>query len=142
MTFAASRRRCLAAALGGLLSLSAVAAQTTACDTAGLAYVGNDGGRVQAVCTSKAPTGPYRGVGRPVSTFVMERLIDMAARRLGFDPAEMRRRNLVAPDELPGSFRQMPEQREGFRAQQTFYAVHQQSHPPHVDDEAAEAEIP
>ena len=40
-------------------------------------------GRVQAVATSKAPTGPYRGVGRPISTFVMERLIDMAAAKLG-----------------------------------------------------------
>ncbi|GJD53147.1 Caffeine dehydrogenase subunit alpha [Methylobacterium crusticola] len=58
-------------------------------------------GRVRAVCTSKAPTGPYRGVGRPVSTFVMERLIDMAAGRLGLDPAEIRRRNLVRPDEFP-----------------------------------------
>ena len=36
-------------------------------------------GRVQAVATAKAPTGPYRGVGRPISTFVMERLVDMAA---------------------------------------------------------------
>ena len=38
-------------------------------------------GRVRAVATSKAPMGPYRGVGRPISTFVMERLIDMAARQ-------------------------------------------------------------
>ncbi|MFE1599459.1 xanthine dehydrogenase family protein molybdopterin-binding subunit [Methylobacterium sp. ID0610] len=58
-------------------------------------------GCTRAVCTSKAPTGPYRGVGRPISTFVMERLIDMAARRLGLDPAEIRRRNLVQPDEFP-----------------------------------------
>ena len=52
-------------------------------------------GRVQAVATSKAPTGPYRGVGRPISTFVMERLIDMAAAKLGMDPKEIRLRNLV-----------------------------------------------
>ena len=58
-------------------------------------------GRVRAVATPKAPTGPYRGVGRPVSTFVIERLIDMAARDIGLDPAEMRRRNLVAVDEFP-----------------------------------------
>jgi aerobic carbon-monoxide dehydrogenase large subunit len=57
--------------------------------------------RVRAVATSKPPTGPYRGVGRPVSTFVMERLIDMAARQLGIDPAELRRRNLVAREEFP-----------------------------------------
>jgi carbon-monoxide dehydrogenase large subunit len=58
-------------------------------------------GRVRAVATCKAPTGPYRGVGRPISTFVMERLIDMAARKLNLDPAELRRRNLVKPDEFP-----------------------------------------
>lgn len=58
-------------------------------------------GRVRAVATSKAPTGPYRGVGRPVSTFVMERLIDMAARRLAIDPAALRARNLVRKSEFP-----------------------------------------
>ena len=58
-------------------------------------------GAVKAVATNKAPMGPYRGVGRPVSTFVMERLIDMAARRLGIDAREMRRRNLVADHEFP-----------------------------------------
>src|SRR5580704_8386952 len=44
--------------------------------------------------------GPYRGVGRPISTFVMERLI-MAARRLSIDPAELRLRNLIRADEFP-----------------------------------------
>ena len=58
-------------------------------------------GRVRAVATCKAPTGPYRGVGRPISTFVMERLIDMAARRLNVDPGELRRRNLIAGEEFP-----------------------------------------
>jgi aerobic carbon-monoxide dehydrogenase large subunit len=58
-------------------------------------------GRTQAVATAKAPTGPYRGVGRPVSTFVMERLMDMAAAKIGIDPMEIRRRNLVAAAELP-----------------------------------------
>ena len=58
-------------------------------------------GRVRGVLTPKPPTGPYRGVGRPSSTFAMERLIDMAARRLGLDPAEMRRRNLVTAEEFP-----------------------------------------
>jgi aerobic carbon-monoxide dehydrogenase large subunit len=58
-------------------------------------------GHVRAVATPKAPMGPYRGVGRPVSTFVMERLIDMAARRLALDPAELRRRNLVGDGEFP-----------------------------------------
>ena len=58
-------------------------------------------GRVRAVATSKSPTGPYRGVGRPISTFVMERLIDMAARKLSMDPKALREKNLVQPTEFP-----------------------------------------
>ena len=58
-------------------------------------------GRVRGVLTPKPPTGPYRGVGRPASTFAMERLVDMAARKLGLDPAEIRRRNLVSDGEFP-----------------------------------------
>jgi carbon-monoxide dehydrogenase large subunit len=63
--------------------------------------IANYRGRVRAVATSKAPTGPYRGVGRPISTFVTERLVDMAAARLGIDPAEMRLNNFVRDDEFP-----------------------------------------
>ena len=63
--------------------------------------VANYRGRVQAVTTSKAPTGPYRGVGRPISTFVMERLIDLAAAKVGLDAKEIRLRNLLASAELP-----------------------------------------
>lgn len=58
-------------------------------------------GEALGVATNKAPMGPYRGVGRPVSTFVTETLLDRAARRLGLDPLEIRRRNLLRPDELP-----------------------------------------
>jgi aerobic carbon-monoxide dehydrogenase large subunit len=58
-------------------------------------------GRARAAATAKAPTGAYRGVGRPISTFVTERLIDMAAAKLGIDPRELRLRNLIGADELP-----------------------------------------
>ncbi|MSQ19710.1 MAG: xanthine dehydrogenase family protein molybdopterin-binding subunit [Betaproteobacteria bacterium] len=58
-------------------------------------------GKVRGVITPKVPLGPYRGVGRPVSTFVMERLIDMAAVKLGIDPVAMRLKNLVREDEFP-----------------------------------------
>jgi aerobic carbon-monoxide dehydrogenase large subunit len=58
-------------------------------------------GAVRAVATNKPPTGPYRGVGRPVSTFVAERLMDMGAKALGIDPLEIRRRNLVQANEFP-----------------------------------------
>ncbi len=57
--------------------------------------------RVRGVATPKSPTGPYRGVGRPAATFAMERLVDLAAARLGLDPAELRRRNLVTAEEFP-----------------------------------------
>jgi aerobic carbon-monoxide dehydrogenase large subunit len=57
--------------------------------------------RTRAVATSKAPTGPYRGVGRPISTFVMERLMDMAAARIGMGAKDIRLKNLVAAEELP-----------------------------------------
>ena len=63
--------------------------------------VENYRGRVRGVATSKSPMGAYRGVGRPISTFVMERLIDMAAARLSIDPLEMRRRNMVRAEEFP-----------------------------------------
>jgi len=57
--------------------------------------------RTRAVATSKAPTGPYRGVGRPISTFVMERLMDVAAAQIGMDAKDIRLKNLVAAEELP-----------------------------------------
>jgi carbon-monoxide dehydrogenase large subunit len=56
---------------------------------------------VRAVATTKPPGGPYRGVGRPTAAFVMERLMDMASRRLGLDPVEIRLRNFVTDEEFP-----------------------------------------
>ena len=56
---------------------------------------------VRGVATNTTPTGPYRGVARPATVFVMERLLDDAAAELGMDPVDIRRRNLVAPDDLP-----------------------------------------
>lgn len=51
--------------------------------------------RSRGVATNTCPMAPYRGVSRPALTFSMERLMDTAARRLGIDPLEIRRRNLV-----------------------------------------------
>lgn len=64
-------------------------------------HVPNYWARASAIATCKAPTGPYRGVGRPLSTFVMEGLMDRAARRLGVDPVELRLRNFIRSDEFP-----------------------------------------
>jgi carbon-monoxide dehydrogenase large subunit len=54
-----------------------------------------------AVVTNKTPIGAYRGFGMPEATFAIERALDEGARRLGIDPIEVRRRNLLRPDELP-----------------------------------------
>jgi aerobic carbon-monoxide dehydrogenase large subunit len=51
--------------------------------------------------TTTAPVGAYRGAGRPEATFAIERLVDEAARALGLDPAEIRRRNFVPPEGFP-----------------------------------------
>src|SRR5262249_18473343 len=57
--------------------------------------------RVRGVLTNTVPTAPFRGAGRPEAHHVIERLLDMAARRLGIDRAELRRRNLVRRKQLP-----------------------------------------
>jgi carbon-monoxide dehydrogenase large subunit len=57
--------------------------------------------RIEAVVTNKVPFGAYRAFGQQQCTFVMERLMDTAARRLGLDPAEIRRRNFVPADAFP-----------------------------------------
>jgi carbon-monoxide dehydrogenase large subunit len=57
--------------------------------------------RARAIATNKAPTAPYRGVSRPQIVAVMERLMERAARELGIDPLDVRRRNLI--DEFPYS---------------------------------------
>jgi carbon-monoxide dehydrogenase large subunit len=54
-----------------------------------------------AVLTHTAPTAVYRSAGRPEAVYVIERLIDLAAARLGLDRVALRRRNLIAPDALP-----------------------------------------
>ncbi len=57
--------------------------------------------RVFCVLTNKTPAGTYRSPGRYEANFVRERIIDMLAHRLGLDPAEVRRRNFVQPDQMP-----------------------------------------
>jgi aerobic carbon-monoxide dehydrogenase large subunit len=54
-----------------------------------------------AVFTNKTPVTPVRGAGRPHGIFVIERLLDIAARQLGIDRVEIRRRNLLRPEEFP-----------------------------------------
>jgi carbon-monoxide dehydrogenase large subunit len=51
--------------------------------------------------TNKCPQGPYRGVGTVQGIFIIERVMDMIAERLGLDPVDVRRRNLIQPHEFP-----------------------------------------
>ncbi len=53
------------------------------------------------VYTNKMPTGAYRGAGRPEATFYLERAMDLLANELNLDPAEVRRRNFIAPNQFP-----------------------------------------
>jgi carbon-monoxide dehydrogenase large subunit len=54
-----------------------------------------------AVFTHTHPCRPYRGNGRPEAAYVIERMVDLAADELGIDPAELRRRNYIAPEAMP-----------------------------------------
>jgi aerobic carbon-monoxide dehydrogenase large subunit len=56
---------------------------------------------VSGAVTTTAPVAAYRGAGRPEACFYIERLIDTAARTMGLDPAELRRRNLIPPERFP-----------------------------------------
>ena len=55
----------------------------------------------RGVYTTTPMVGPYRGAGRPEAAYAIERLIDKAAREMGIDPVELRRRNFIAPDAMP-----------------------------------------
>jgi carbon-monoxide dehydrogenase large subunit len=58
-------------------------------------------GTLQVVAQNKGITSQYRAVGHPIATAVTEAMVDLVARDLGLDPALVRRRNLIRPDELP-----------------------------------------
>ncbi|RMD94100.1 MAG: xanthine dehydrogenase family protein molybdopterin-binding subunit, partial [Calditrichaeota bacterium] len=55
----------------------------------------------KAVFTNKTPVTPYRGAGRQHGIFVMERLLDFAAKELGMDPVEIRKKNFIRPQDFP-----------------------------------------
>jgi carbon-monoxide dehydrogenase large subunit len=57
--------------------------------------------RAQLAVTNTAPMAAYRGAGRPVMSYILERLVEHAALELGMDPAELRRRNFIAKEKFP-----------------------------------------
>ncbi len=56
---------------------------------------------VKAVFTNTVPVDAYRGAGRPEATYLLERVVDVAAKEMNIDPAELRRRNFIQPDQFP-----------------------------------------
>jgi carbon-monoxide dehydrogenase large subunit len=95
-------RACWLADLGAYLySTTLVAPQTAGMLLTGCYAIPAADVEVIGVCTTKVPTGPYRGAGRPEAALVIERLVDLAAGELGIDPVELRRRNLIPPGAFP-----------------------------------------
>jgi carbon-monoxide dehydrogenase large subunit len=79
-----------------LLPITAVPPHTTAMLMTGCYTIPAAEVTLTGVRTNKVPTGPYRGAGRPEAAYFVERAVDDAARLLGIDPVELRRRNLIS----------------------------------------------
>src|SRR5919202_728959 len=77
--------------------------QPVACLLSGGAYKwpGGIAARTIGVLTNRVPTDPYRGAGRPEATHLVERIIDKLAQEIGMDPAAVRQKNFIRPDEFP-----------------------------------------
>ncbi len=69
--------------------------------TSGVYRFRDAGSTADSVVTNTTPTGAYRGAGRPEATAAIERAVDLFAAEIGMDPAEVRRRNLIAADAFP-----------------------------------------
>ena len=88
--------------LGAYLnSLSAIPPLRMMAMAPGCYQIQNCSVEVVAVFTNTVPTGPYRGAGRPESVLNIERLVDKAARDLGMDRLEIRRKNFIRPEQFP-----------------------------------------
>jgi carbon-monoxide dehydrogenase large subunit len=97
----ALRARVLADLGAYLYSSTPITPQTAALLLTGCYVIPAAEVEVAGVATTKVPTGPYRGAGRPEAALTIERLVDLAARELGHDPVELRRRNAIPRDGFP-----------------------------------------
>jgi carbon-monoxide dehydrogenase large subunit len=82
-------------------SLGALCPSITAASLPGPYRIRHYACRVRCALTCKGPAGAYRGAGQPEAVFALERAIDHLAQDLAMDPAELRRRNFIGPDEFP-----------------------------------------
>jgi aerobic carbon-monoxide dehydrogenase large subunit len=76
-------------------------AYNTAVHLLGPYKIANFAASARIAATNKVPNAPYRGAGRPEAALTMERTMDLIAGTLGLEPAEVRRRNMIRPDEMP-----------------------------------------
>jgi len=81
--------------------IGSAVAYNTAVHVTGPYKIENYAASGRVVVSNKVPNAPYRGAGRPEATFAMERTIDLIARTLGLEPAEVRRRNMIRAEEMP-----------------------------------------
>jgi aerobic carbon-monoxide dehydrogenase large subunit len=81
--------------------IGSAVAYNTAVHLTGPYKIDNFAASGRIVVTNKVPNAPYRGAGRPEAAFAMERAIDLIARELNLEPAEVRRRNMIRADEMP-----------------------------------------
>jgi carbon-monoxide dehydrogenase large subunit len=100
-TIVALRSRVLVDMGAYVRSNGTIPAQNTVLLLPGPYRVRHYAGTALCVLTNKTPVGSYRSPGRYESTFVRERLVDLVARELGLDPAEVRRRNFIGAEEMP-----------------------------------------
>jgi carbon-monoxide dehydrogenase large subunit len=88
---------------GGYPRMAALLATLTKMMASGVYDIAHVEAGFQAVLTNTTPVAAYRGAGRPEATAAIERAVDMFAAEIGMDPAEVRRRNVIAPDKFPFS---------------------------------------
>ena len=94
-TMLALRARMRADLGGYLMPTTAIPGHTTAMLMCGVYDIQAADVEILGMRTNKVPTGPYRGAGRPEAAYFVECTVDVAARELGIDPLELRRRNLI-----------------------------------------------
>jgi carbon-monoxide dehydrogenase large subunit len=81
--------------------IGAAIAYNTAVHLLGPYKIANFAASARIVATNKVPNAPYRGAGRPEAAFAMERTMDLIARTLDLEPTEVRRCNMIQPEEMP-----------------------------------------
>ena len=96
-------RDCFLADCGAFNPIGSGATYNTIAHLLGPYRIENFAAEARIVATNKVPNAPYRGAGRPEAALATERAIDLVAGQLGVEPAELRRRNMVRPDQMPYS---------------------------------------